>query len=78
MFVILKSDTEKLYRLISYPSSVHELPPEIRRRGPWHIVGEGDEARLKPQYRNTLDRDGCTLVRLKACMFDREGRRHVV
>ena len=77
MFVILKSDTEKLYQLISY-SGAEELPPEIRRRGPWHVVGEGDEARLKPQYRITLDRDGCTLVRLKASMFDREGRRHVV
>jgi hypothetical protein len=77
MFVILKSDTEKLYQLISYLGSVDELPLEIRRRGPWHVVGEGDEARVKPQYRSTLDRDGCSLVRIRACMFDRDGRRHM-
>ena len=56
MFVILKSDTEKLYQLISYLGGVDELPLEICRRGPWHVVGEGDEARVKPQYRSTLDR----------------------
>jgi hypothetical protein len=78
MFVIFKSDTEKLYQLIAYQGTVDELPPDIRRRGPWHVVGEGDEARLKPQYRNNLDRDGCTLVRLRAHMFDRDGRGHVI
>ena len=34
------------------PGSVDELPLEIRRCGPWHVVGEGDEARLKRRHVN--------------------------
>jgi hypothetical protein len=43
----------------------------VSERGPWEVVGSGDEKRLKLHYRRALDRDGYCVVDDKCSLFDR-------
>jgi hypothetical protein len=69
MFAILRSATSKQVQLITQPWRLRELPPYVLKRGPWKIVGRGDEARLRLHYRRALAREGYCVVDAKAPLY---------
>ena len=71
MFTILRSVVDPQIRVLSRAARVHQLPADVSERGPWRIVGSGDEERLKLHYRRALDRDGYCVVNAKSFLFDR-------
>ena len=71
MFAILQSATDTQARVISHTWRLHQLPSDVSERGPWQVVGAGDERRLKLHYRRALDRDGYCLVKASSSLFDR-------
>ncbi len=70
MFTILRSKTDKQVRMLSRKWRVHLLLSNLSERGPWEVVGSGDEKRLKLHYRRALDRDGYCVVDDKCSLFD--------
>ena len=70
MFAILRSVMDRQVRVLSREWRVHRLPADVSERGPWKIVGSGDEKRLKLHYRRALDRDGYCVVNAKSSLFD--------
>jgi hypothetical protein len=38
------------------------VPDHVRHQGPWQMMQRGDIAKLKPEYRLALARDGYALV----------------
>jgi hypothetical protein len=71
MFTILRSKTDKQVRMLSRKWRVHRMLSNVSERGPWEVVGSGDEKRLKLHYRRALDRDGYCVVDDKCSLFDR-------
>ena len=69
MFAILRSATNKQIQVITQEWRVRELPLDVVERGPWKIVGRGDEARLKSHYRRALAREGYCVVQAKAPLY---------
>jgi hypothetical protein len=69
MFAILRSTTSKQVQLITQPWRLRELPPYVLKRGPWKIVGRGDEAQLRLHYRRALAREGYCVVDVKAPLY---------
>jgi hypothetical protein len=69
MFAILRSATNKQIQVITQPWRLRELPPYVLKRGPWKIVGRGDEARLRLHYRRALAREGYCIVQAKAPLY---------
>jgi hypothetical protein len=69
MFAILRSATSKQIQLITQPWRLRELPPYVLKRGPWKIVGRGDEARLRLHYRRALAREGYCVIDTKAPLY---------
>ena len=72
MFAILRSATSKQIQLIAQPWSLQELPSFVAKRGPWKIIGRGDEARLRLHYRRALAREGYCVVDTKAPLYSLE------
>ena len=71
MFTILRSAVDRKVRVLARDWNVHRLPADVSERGPWQIVGSGDEKLLKLHYRRALDRDGYCVVNAKSSLFDR-------
>ena len=69
MFAILRSTTSKQVQLITQPWRLRELPPYVLKRGPWKIVGRGDETQLRLHYRRALAREGYCVVDAKAPLY---------
>jgi hypothetical protein len=69
MFAILRSATSKQIQVITQPWRLRELPPYVLKRGPWKIVGRGDETRLRLHYRRALARDGYCVLDTKAPLY---------
>lgn len=72
MFTILRSTTSKQVQLITQPWRLRELSPYVLKRGPWKIVGRGDETRLRLHYRRALAREGYCIVDTKAPLYSAE------
>ena len=70
MFTILRSVVDRKVKVLSR-WNVPQLPADVSERGPWQIVGSGDERLLKLHYRRALDRDGYCVVNAKSSLFDR-------
>lgn len=71
MFTILRSKTDKQVRMLSREWKVHRLLSNVSERGPWEVVGSGEEKRLKLHYRRALDREGYCVVVDECSLFDR-------
>ena len=61
--------TNKQIQVITQEWRVRELSLDVVERGPWKIVGRGDEARLKLHYRRALAREGYCVVQAKAPLY---------
>lgn len=55
--------------MLSREWKVHRLLSNVSERGPWEVVGSGEEKRLKLHYRRALDRDGYCVVVDECSLF---------
>jgi hypothetical protein len=61
--------------VLCYDGKFYEsVPEDVRKQGPWQGNQSGDVAKLKPEYRLVLARDGKALVK---CELRYSSRRRV-
>jgi hypothetical protein len=69
----LRSVSDNHVHLICHDGSFYQLVPEkVRHQGPWQGMQRGEIAKLKPEYRLALARDGYMLVRCELAVFKPE------
>jgi hypothetical protein len=70
-YQLLRSHADVHVFVICYAERFHELPENIRRKGPWRGT-LGDVSKLKPELRLALAQGGYVLVHCEEAMFNPE------